>query len=85
MAPGLLFKRHMSHPRFTGGPAVLFGLLILSIIVTTALCFWMRFGRWASLLVAITWFFTALVMLGGVGEYQTGEGGDMGGTWLRYV
>ncbi|GAB4813407.1 hypothetical protein N2152v2_000453 [Parachlorella kessleri] len=47
--------------------AVLFGLLILSVMVTTALCFWMRFGRWASALVAVTWFFNALVMLGGVG------------------
>ncbi|GAB4813406.1 hypothetical protein N2152v2_000452 [Parachlorella kessleri] len=46
---------------------VLFGLLILSVVATTVLCLWKRFGRWASLLVALTWLLTALVMLGGVG------------------
>ena len=46
----------------------MFGLLILAVVAATALCMWMRFGRWACLLVALTWLLTALVMLGGVGE-----------------
>lgn len=48
--------------------AVLWGLVILGVLAATALCFWMRFGKWASFAVALVWFLNMLVMLGGVGE-----------------
>ena len=49
--------------------AVLYGLLILAVAGATALCFYMRFGRSASLAVALAWLLTMVVMLGGVGGW----------------
>jgi hypothetical protein len=47
--------------------AVLFGLMILFVIVATATCFYMRFGRWASFAVAMVWLITAIMCLVGIG------------------
>lgn len=49
-------------------PAVLYGLLIITVVGATTLCFYMRFGRSASLAVALAWLLTMLVMMGGVGK-----------------
>ena len=48
-------------------PAVLFGLAILFVSLATAACFWMRFGRWASLLVSLVWLLNVLLCGGGAG------------------
>ncbi|GAB4813412.1 hypothetical protein N2152v2_000458 [Parachlorella kessleri] len=47
--------------------AVLFGLVILFVILATAACFWMRFGRWASLLVSLVWLLSVVINLVGLG------------------
>ena len=49
-------------------PAVFFGLLLLTVLLATPFCFWMRFGRWAAVAVAIVWLMNTLCMLGGLGE-----------------
>lgn len=48
-------------------PTVLFGLLILAALITTPLVFYMRYGRWTSFAVAVTWLLMALVTLLGAG------------------